>query len=65
MEIKDAARKLYKELIAKFENVNGSGVGIGNKIVIYLETNENLDKIPSNYEGYDVKPSVVGKITAL
>ena len=22
-------------------------------------------KIPSNYEGYDVKPSVVGKITAL
>ena len=24
MEIKDIARKLYKELIAKFENVNGS-----------------------------------------
>ena len=70
MAIADAKRKLYEYLRDGFPWVVGAGIKAENNIqfiVIYLSSGSHdaFKSIPSEYEGYLVKPEVSGTITAL
>ena len=61
MEIKDARRKLYSELVKVDVNANGCSDYDG-VITIYLKDGDNIEKVPLRYEGFPVKAKIIGEI---
>jgi hypothetical protein len=64
-EIKEAAKR-YKEKYGPLLLKNKMGaIGVGdNCIHIYVENNNELNKLPTTFESFNVEITVIGKITA-
>lgn len=68
------AKEKAKLFMAQYKNklvnnrFSGIGVGMGDNgkpcIAVYLENNNGKDDLPSVFEGFEVKISVIGTIVA-